>query len=447
MMISVPFQNFYFEWMPLLTAQLVFIVLLYFSVFSRRTLAGFKYHAIFLFCFAIYLLAKPLQLYTELKLGVFILFFRTLIFLAIAIPSLVVALCKQCHFLLTRSQVICLFVISAISASGFIFVQDVVNYNYLFPTTAQLGYGFSNSTALILVSFHLFGLFILPCLLLTWREWTNKNDTINYLFLCGALILAVSQFVSAHLYNTYWLLYLGAVVTACCWLVAVYFDMYRVRGRAYAIQDELLLMLRNGTLRDKPDELDKLWVALDKASEGDIQRYKLQVREILLRIAEMVIGAGASGEVMLARTTESSLAIEQSLSANEIRAIATQELLAIGDLVEDTSAERNKALVEKAQQFINKEFATINDVNEVAQYCSISRSHLMRHFKELTSQTINQYLIYVRIEAAKVLLPQMSVTETAFAVGFNNSNYFSTVFKKITGQTPLSYMENHKLSK
>lgn len=60
----------------------------------------------------------------------------------------------------------------------------------------------------------------------------------------------------------------------------------------------------------------------------------------------------------------------------------------------------------------------------------------MRRFKQETGQTVNQHLTQVRIENAKRLLASISVTETAFEVGFNDSNYFSTVFKKQTGHTP-----------
>ncbi|MER2490742.1 helix-turn-helix domain-containing protein [Catenovulum sediminis] len=47
----------------------------------------------------------------------------------------------------------------------------------------------------------------------------------------------------------------------------------------------------------------------------------------------------------------------------------------------------------------------------------------------MTRCSINQYLIDVRINKSKDLLITMSVTETAFEVGFNNSAYFSIVFK------------------
>ncbi|WP_143873175.1 helix-turn-helix domain-containing protein [Catenovulum sediminis] len=60
----------------------------------------------------------------------------------------------------------------------------------------------------------------------------------------------------------------------------------------------------------------------------------------------------------------------------------------------------------------------------------------------MTRCSINQYLIDVRINKSKDLLITMSVTETAFEVGFNNSAYFSTVFKKQTGKTPKEYQQS-----
>ena len=47
----------------------------------------------------------------------------------------------------------------------------------------------------------------------------------------------------------------------------------------------------------------------------------------------------------------------------------------------------------------------------------------------------------VRLQNAKRLLRStgMSITEIAYAVGFSDSNYFSSVFKKHTGMTPGEY--------
>ena len=77
----------------------------------------------------------------------------------------------------------------------------------------------------------------------------------------------------------------------------------------------------------------------------------------------------------------------------------------------------------------------------LVSHLNVSRSFLMSAFKQSEGMTVNQYLTQLRIERAKLLLATKSVTETAFEVGYNNSNYFSTVFKKATDTTPTQYQE------
>lgn len=72
-------------------------------------------------------------------------------------------------------------------------------------------------------------------------------------------------------------------------------------------------------------------------------------------------------------------------------------------------------------------------------YCS--RSHLSHTFKRETGKSLREYLTQIRVDHAKRLLKYstLSVTEIAFSVGFNDSNYFSNVFKRLEGCSPLAY--------
>ena len=51
------------------------------------------------------------------------------------------------------------------------------------------------------------------------------------------------------------------------------------------------------------------------------------------------------------------------------------------------------------------------------------------------------YLTSKRMEKAKELLknPRLKIYEISTAVGYENSRYFSSIFKKYTGQTPIDY--------
>ena len=72
---------------------------------------------------------------------------------------------------------------------------------------------------------------------------------------------------------------------------------------------------------------------------------------------------------------------------------------------------------------------------------SISESHLSRKFKEVVGIGISEYITFVRIMNAERMLRDTKLPITAIATecGFSDPNYFSTVFKKIKGITPLKF--------
>jgi len=62
----------------------------------------------------------------------------------------------------------------------------------------------------------------------------------------------------------------------------------------------------------------------------------------------------------------------------------------------------------------------------------------------VTSYCLIEYLSEIRIKHAKILLRKvdLKVYEIAVKVGYNNTKYFSDIFKKITGLTPIEYRKN-----
>lgn len=103
----------------------------------------------------------------------------------------------------------------------------------------------------------------------------------------------------------------------------------------------------------------------------------------------------------------------------------------------------NSDMVENAKQYVLLHFSKNINIDIIAVEIGVSRSNLIKHFKQLTGNTINNYITDVRIEKAKQLLITQSITATAYEVGFNNSNYFTTVFKKKTNITPKQFQKSH----
>lgn len=82
----------------------------------------------------------------------------------------------------------------------------------------------------------------------------------------------------------------------------------------------------------------------------------------------------------------------------------------------------------------------------LAERAGLSAGYLRQIFKQETGQTINDYLIQCRLEKACDLLKTTSqpAREIAVAVGYLDSRYFYTLFKKRMGQTTEQYRQTHQ---
>ncbi len=80
-------------------------------------------------------------------------------------------------------------------------------------------------------------------------------------------------------------------------------------------------------------------------------------------------------------------------------------------------------------------------LGDLATAAHMSESSLLATFKQATGQSPIDYLIRLRIQRAAELLRQSteSISEVAFSVGFEDSNYFSRQFRKTMRTSPRDY--------
>lgn len=80
----------------------------------------------------------------------------------------------------------------------------------------------------------------------------------------------------------------------------------------------------------------------------------------------------------------------------------------------------------------------------ISELFHINKSYLCKIFKDGTGTTYNCYLLNLRIEHAKQLLrdPYLKIYEIADQIGFQDTAYFSKMFKDVTGFSPLQYRQS-----
>ena len=98
------------------------------------------------------------------------------------------------------------------------------------------------------------------------------------------------------------------------------------------------------------------------------------------------------------------------------------------------------ARIQTAQNFIHSNYYTSVGMNDIAAAANMSVDYFGREFKAAIGITPIQYLLNVRMEAAReLILTDLKIADVARMVGIEDPYYFSRVFSKANGASPLKY--------
>ncbi|VXD11199.1 GlxA family transcriptional regulator [Marinoscillum sp. 108] len=101
--------------------------------------------------------------------------------------------------------------------------------------------------------------------------------------------------------------------------------------------------------------------------------------------------------------------------------------------------------IKTAQDFIEKNIADRILVDDLANMMAVGRRTFERRFKLATNNTVQEYIHRVKIEAAKRQFEnsRKNINEVMFDVGYTDTKAFRSMFKKITGLTPIEYRNKY----
>ena len=106
---------------------------------------------------------------------------------------------------------------------------------------------------------------------------------------------------------------------------------------------------------------------------------------------------------------------------------------------------RRRQRIAPALEYIHSHYSDVNlRISDIAQVSGMSERYLCRLFTESVGCSPKRYVTDLRMQYAKELLDGAisaeyaiyTIEEIAYAAGFGDANYFSTVFRHETGQAP-----------
>jgi AraC-like DNA-binding protein len=166
-------------------------------------------------------------------------------------------------------------------------------------------------------------------------------------------------------------------------------------------------------------------VAADGASDLILLRDSLAEQ-----FAKVLVGRGEADDHLFM------LCIGQTLAAH----IARREL----------SRSRVNALAKwrlrRVEEYVSTNFHRGIGLLDLAKVAGLSRMHFAAQFRAATGYRPREYLLHQRIERAKSIMSSSStpLAEVALSVGFSTQAHFSTVFKRMTDQTPARWRAAHQ---
>lgn len=156
-------------------------------------------------------------------------------------------------------------------------------------------------------------------------------------------------------------------------------------------------------------------------------------------------GGAASYWNLLLHLIEKHAGREMSIKASKFFAIEIDRKSQSPFIMFNGQKKHEDEPIRKAQEFIEQNVTEKISVEELASRFAIGTRHFARRFKKATNNTPAEYIQRVKIEAAKKQLEdtRKNVNEVMYDIGYIDVKTFRTVFKKITGLSPIDYRHKY----
>jgi AraC-like DNA-binding protein len=106
-------------------------------------------------------------------------------------------------------------------------------------------------------------------------------------------------------------------------------------------------------------------------------------------------------------------------------------------------------IIARARQFIAQNKSEALSLGAVAKAAGASVFHFCKIFRKATGLKFTDYVARVRLEDAKARLvnPNLRISEVAYDVGFQSLTQFNRTFQRIFGQSPTQYRTQLRVSR
>ena len=215
---------------------------------------------------------------------------------------------------------------------------------------------------------------------------------------------------------------------------------------SFDTEQSLLRAVRQANREQAQKLLNNLLGHVLFSSGGELSVIKTRIYELLVLISRAAIEAGANPEQTLRDNQRYLTEINRITDFDALFLWLTRVMNSLMDSIFRFKGLRHANVIHQSVQYISTHYAERLTLEDMAQRVYLSPAYFSRVFKQETGETFTAYLNRVRIDHSRALLRRkdLRLVDIALMVGFEDQSYFTKVFKKVVGISPLRYREGKK---
>ncbi|MDR1588335.1 MAG: PocR ligand-binding domain-containing protein [Treponema sp.] len=206
---------------------------------------------------------------------------------------------------------------------------------------------------------------------------------------------------------------------------------------------ELLALVRCGNKKQADRTLDRLLSEFFSFTDGNLNAIRLRLIELAALFSRTALEAGAALSAVDRITENSFEFFKNDMNFGKFCYFTTEIMRRYIDAVSRSRVKKTVSRhLSRAIDYIGLNYADELSLTSVADAVFVSGYYLSHLFRKELNMTFSDYVCKIRIEKAKGLLKddrELQIREITEKVGFNDPNYFTKSFKKLTGVPPKEY--------
>ena len=186
-------------------------------------------------------------------------------------------------------------------------------------------------------------------------------------------------------------------------------------------------------------EIDNLFFYIDEQGDFTVEDINAKIIEVFFNISHTVKVAGISDSFSVDRDIINE--IQQLTSYNCLKKWFKDKIINLYRMARLYSYDDSSWMVQKAIYYVKANISKKIALEDIAEYLYVNASYFSSTFKKNTGQNFIDYVTELKIQEAKYLLlnSTLKIKEISGKVGYNDYSYFCKVFKAMENITPLEF--------